>query len=164
MPRSIRVLEQRRPTIKLAAIVSTASKEKSWAETNRNLEVIFDQGIDTTGPVPISYVVLEEHREKKSTPNKEENKISDTRLIVFTDADFLTNVYINQYSNAQMGLNIVNWLAELDYQVFLSSKEIKVERLDLTSKQNRQVVVILFLLPCFFFIAGIIVWLRTRNQ
>jgi ABC-type uncharacterized transport system involved in gliding motility auxiliary subunit len=163
-PRSIRVLEQRRPAIKLAAIVSTASKEKSWAETNRNLEVIFDQGIDTIGPVPISYVVLEEHPEKKSTQNKEENKISDTRLIVFTDADFLTNVYINQYSNAQMGLNIVNWLAELDYQVFLSSKEIKVERLDLTSKQNRQVVVILFLLPCFFFIVGIIVWLRTRNQ
>jgi hypothetical protein len=155
-PRSIRVLEQRRSTIKLAAIVSTASKEKSWAETNRNLEVIFNQGIDTIGPVPISYVALEEHREKIN--------ISDTRLIVFTDADFLTNAYVDQYSNALMGLNIVNWLAELDYQIFLSSKEIKVERLDLTSKQKRQIVVILFLLPGFFFVAGIIVWLRIRNQ
>ena len=82
----------------------------------------------------------------------------------FTDADFLSNIYINQYSNAQMGINIVNWLAELDYQVFLSSKEIKVERLDLTSKQKRQVVVILFLLPFFFVIVGIMVWIRTRQQ
>ncbi|MFT5760047.1 MAG: ABC-type uncharacterized transport system involved in gliding motility auxiliary subunit [Alteromonadaceae bacterium] len=163
-PRSIRVLEQRRPTIKLAAIASTTSNDKSWAETNRNLAIEFDQGIDTPGPVPISYVVLEEHLKKNSAQHKENNKSSDTRLIVFTDADFLTNVYINQYSNAQMGLNIVNWLAELDYPVFLSAKEIKVERLDLTSKQKRQVVVILFLLPFFFFITGIIVWFRTRQQ
>jgi len=155
-PRSISILKERRPNIRLAVIASTASKEKSWAETNRNLVIKFDQGVDTPGPVPISYVVLEKHQEKKKT--------SDTRIIVFTDADFLTNVYINQYSNAQMGINIVNWLAELDYQVFLSSKEIKVERLDLTSKQKRQVVVILFLLPFFFVLAGIMVWLRSRYQ
>lgn len=166
-PRSIRVLEERRPTIKLAVIVATASKDKSWAETNRNLEVIYDHGTDTPGPVPISYVVLEEHGQNKNEQDENADKVDkkpDTRIIVFTDADFLTNVYINQYSNAQMGLNIVNWLAELDYQVFLSSKEIKVERLDLTSKQKRQVVVILFLLPFFFFLVGGVVWLRTRNQ
>ncbi|MFT5788758.1 MAG: ABC-type uncharacterized transport system involved in gliding motility auxiliary subunit [Shewanella sp.] len=161
-PRSIQVLAQRRPAIKLAVIASTASKENSWAETNRNLEIQFDPGIDTPGPVPISYVVLEEHPKRPSTQNKEMIKPSDTRIIVFTDADFLTNIYINQYSNAQMGLNVVNWLAELDYQVFISSKEIKVERLDLTSKQKRQVVVILFLLPFFFVVIGLIVWLRKR--
>ncbi|NQZ86494.1 MAG: Gldg family protein [Colwellia sp.] len=163
-PRSIQVLAQRRPTIKLAAIASTTSKEKSWAETNRNLKIEYDHGVDTPGPVPISYVVLEEHPQSNSSEIEQDKKKSDTRIIVFTDADFLTNVYINQYSNAQMGLNIVNWLAELDYQVFLSSKEIKVERLDLTSKQIRQVVVTLFLLPFFFVIAGIVVWLRTRHQ
>lgn len=159
-PRSIRVLEQRRPTIKLAPIASTASKENSWGETNRTLNIQFDPKLDTAGPVPFAYVVLEE----KKAEEKQENKITNTRLIVFTDADFLTNVYIKQYSNAQMGLNIVNWLAELDYQVFLSAKEIKVERLDLTSKQKRQVIVILFLLPFFFVIVGLIVWLRTKNH
>ena len=61
-----------------------------------------------------------------------------------------------------MGLNVVNWLAELDYQAFVSTKEVKVERLDLTSKQKRQVVVILFLMPFFLFIAGIMVWLRAK--
>jgi ABC-type uncharacterized transport system involved in gliding motility auxiliary subunit len=161
-PRSIRVLEQRRSIIKLAAIASTTSKEQSWAETNRSLNIQFDQGIDTPGPVPFSYVVLEEHPNNSKTGNKEKSKTSDTRIIIFTDADFLTNVYINQYSNAQMGLNIVKWLAELDYQVFPSSTQIKVERLHLTSKQKRQVIVILFLLPFFFVIAGLIVWLRSK--
>ena len=166
-PRSIRVLDERRPTIKLAPIVSTLSTENSWAETNRTLNIHFDQGVDTAGPVPLAYVIIEEKKAEERTAaqkqeNKQEQKTSDTRLIVFTDADFLTNIYINQYSNAQMGLNIVNWLAELDYQVFLSTKEIKVERLDLTSKQKRQVIVILFLLPFLLVIIGLIVWLRTK--
>ncbi len=162
-PRSIRVLENRRATIKFAAIASTASTQKSWAETNRNLAIKFDQGIDTPGPVPFSYVVFEKNDNSTSAKSANgENSSLDTRIIVFTDADFLTNVYINQYSNAQMGLNIVNWLSELDYQVFVSAKEVNVERLDLTSKQKRQVLVILFLIPFFFFIAGIVVWLKSK--
>jgi ABC-type uncharacterized transport system involved in gliding motility auxiliary subunit len=156
-PRSIRVLPQRRAGIKHAVIVSTASTENSWAETNRTLDIQFDPNTDTAGPVPFAYVVIEEKNEALQS-----NKSSDTRLIVFTDADFLSNVYINQYSNAQMGLNLVNWLAELDYKTFISAKEIKVERLDLTSKQKRQVIVILFLLPLFLVIAGLLVWLRSK--
>jgi ABC-type uncharacterized transport system involved in gliding motility auxiliary subunit len=157
-PRSIRVLPQRRASIKQAVIVSTASTENSWAETNRTLDIQFDPNTDTPGPVPFAYVVIEE----KNSEDPQNKKSSDTRLIVFTDADFLSNVYIHQYSNAQMGLNLVNWLAELDYKTFVSAKEIKVERLDLTSKQKRQVIVILFLLSFMFVIAGLVVWLRTK--
>jgi gliding motility-associatede transport system auxiliary component len=150
-PRSISVLEDRRPSIKLAPIVLTATKERSWAETNRTLDIHFDEAEDTPGPVPISFVIWEV---------KEEGDHSDTRIIVFTDADFLTNIYINQYSNAEMGLNVVNWLAELDYTVFLDQKEITVERLDLTSKQRRMIAAILFLMPLFIAAGGILVWMR----
>jgi ABC-type uncharacterized transport system involved in gliding motility auxiliary subunit len=95
--------------------------------------------------------------------NVGKEKISDTRIIVFTDADFLTNVFINKYSNAEMGLNIINWLSELDYRVFLDQKEIKVERFDLTSKQKRIIVIILFLMPVLVAITGIMTWFRKRN-
>lgn len=158
-PRSIRLLPERNPNIKHAIIVSTASAENSWAETNRTLDIQFDPNTDTAGPVPFSYVVIDE----KNTADPQLNKSSDTRLIVFTDADFLTNVYINQYSNAQLGLNLVNWLAELDSKTFVSEKEIKVERLDLTSKQKRQVIVVLFLLPFLFVIIGLVVWLKRKR-
>lgn len=151
-PRSMTVLDERRSSIKLAPIVLTATKESSWAETNRALEIHFDETVDTPGPVPISFVIWEE---------KEEGDQSDTRIIVFTDADFLTNVYINQYSNAEMGLNIINWLSELDYKVFLDQKEIKVERLDLTSKQRRKIAALLFLMPIFIAAGGIIVWMKN---
>jgi ABC-type uncharacterized transport system involved in gliding motility auxiliary subunit len=152
-PRSIRLLEQRRPSIKHAPIVSTASAQQSWAETNRNLDVLFDPDEDSPGPVVISYVLFEPRQ-------KTEN--SDTRIIVFTDADFLSNVYIDQYSNAQMGLNVVNWLLELDYTVFLDKKDIELERLDLSSKQARQLLVILFLTPFLIALTGLLVWRRGK--
>ncbi|AEP31358.1 GldG family protein [Brumicola nitratireducens] len=158
-PRSITLLEKRSPNIKHAVIASTASTTNSWAETNRNLEIRFDKGADTAGPVPFSYVVIDE----KNAANIKSGKTSDTRLIVFTDADFLTNVYIDQYSNAQMGLNVVNWLLELDYKAFIGDKKMTVERLDLTSKQKRQVIVILFFMPFSFLILGLVMWLRNRE-
>ncbi|MCJ8274862.1 MAG: hypothetical protein MJK04_36355, partial [Psychrosphaera sp.] len=152
-PRSIKVMPDRRPSIKLASIVSTVSKEKSWAETDRTLKIQFDKGVDTPGPVPLSFVIFE----PKTTAES-----SDTRIIVFTDADFLTNVYIQQYSNAQMGLNIVNWLAESDERVFVDQQKIKVQRLDLTSKQRRLVAMILLLIPLLIGVGGIVVWIRSR--
>lgn len=158
-PRSIRLLPQRRSSIKHAIIASTASTENSWAETNRMLDIQYDPNTDTLGPVAFSYVVIDE----KNAEDQQLPKSSDTRLIVFTDADFLTNVYINQYSNGQLALNLVNWLADLDYKTFVSAKEIKVERLDLTSKQKRQVIVVLFLLPFLLVIAGFVVWLKNHR-
>ena len=153
-PRSISVLNDRRSTIKLAPIVLTASsKEKSWGETNRMLQVHYDEGVDTPGPVPIAYAAWE---------GKQQDGLSDMRLIVFTDADFLSNEYIEQYNNAKMGLNVINWLAETDYKVLVHQKNIKVERLDLTSKQKRIVASILFLMPVFIAFVGMVVWMKGR--
>jgi ABC-type uncharacterized transport system involved in gliding motility auxiliary subunit len=148
-PRSISVLSNRRPSTKLVPIVLTQTTDNSWGESNRYQEIRFDKGIDIPGPVPISFVILDENQ-----------SLSDTRLIVFTDADFLSNAYIKQYSNAQMGLNIVNWLSELDYQVIIGKEKVTVERLDLTSKQRRMIAVMLFLVPLFIALCGIGVWRR----
>jgi ABC-type uncharacterized transport system involved in gliding motility auxiliary subunit len=152
-PRSISVLKEFRSTIRHAPIVLTASKDKSWGESNRMLHVHFDEGQDVTGPVTMAYAVFEE-KEKKDT--------ADTRLIVFTDADFLSNAYINQYSNAQMGLNVINWLAETDYKVFVEQQAIAIERLDLTSQQRFFVLIFLCLMPLLIALAGLMVWIKSR--
>ena len=152
-PRSISILPGRRPTIRLAPVILTASDKNSWGETNRELEVKYDEGIDRAGPVPIAFALWEQ---------KEKNEVSDTRIIVITDADFLTNAYIGQYSNAHLGINAINWLSEVDYQVFFGNKDIDVHRLDLTSQQRRMVGVVLLLMPLLIATTGIIVWMRRR--
>jgi len=153
-PRSISILENRRKSIKLAPLVLTASKESSWGETDQALNVKFDQGVDSPGPVPIAFVILE---------TKEENESSDTRIVVFTDTDFLSNAFIEKYSNAELGLNVISWLSDVEYKIFIDPKEIKVERLDLTSKQKRIVAVILVVIPLLIGIGGIMIWLKHKG-
>jgi len=152
-PRSISILNARRPTIKVAPLVLTATDYKtSWGETNRTLEVKFDEGIDRPGPVPIAFVIWEPRREDKP---------SDTRLMVFTDADFISNAYIGHYSNAGMGLNAMNWISELDYEIFIDKKTINIEQLNLTSRQKRNILAILILMPILIILSGIgINWRR----
>lgn len=147
-PRSISILDNRRQTVMVVPFVLTASEKNSWGETDLTLEIKFNEGVDTQGPVTIASVVLEP---------KGEGELSDTRIIIFTDADFLSNAFIAQYSNAEMGLNVINWLSELEHRVFIDQKEIKIERLDLTSKQKRMIAVLLFFVPI---IIGT-VWIMT---
>lgn len=153
-PRSISVSKFRRPTIKLAPIVLSESTENSWAEKDRTLKIKFDENIDTPGPIAFSFVAWEARGEQKS---------SDTRLIVFTDVDFISNAFINQYSNANLGLNLINWLSEEDYQIFINKKSVEVERLDLTSRQRRMIVLFLIMVPLFIAARGVFVWLKMRE-
>ncbi len=145
-PRSITPLANRRESLRLVPIVRTTSKEASWGETDRTLQIKFDPSTDVPGPVALGYVVFEP---------KEKEESSDTRLIVFTDADFLTNAFIEKYSNAKLGLNILNWLSEADYRVFMGGKKIAVSRLDLTSRQRRTVAAVLLLISLLIAACGI---------
>ncbi len=152
-PRSISVLGNRRPTVRVAPLVLTASPKDSWGESNRNLTVKYDDLLDRPGPVPIAFVIWEQ---------KQKDDASDTRMAVFTDADFLSNAFIKQYSNAQMGLNAVNWISELDYHVLIDRADVKIERLDLNSQQKRVVTVVLWAMPALIAGIGVMVWMRQK--
>ncbi|MBF0384487.1 MAG: GldG family protein [Candidatus Omnitrophica bacterium] len=151
-PRSISFKSGRRGTIKLAPLVSSQSAKESWGEKDRYLDVKYNPGVDTTGPVPLAFVAWEPQEGKDS---------SDTRLVVFTDSDFLSNNFIDYYSNAEMGLNTVNWLSEADYITFADKKKADIEKLNLTSGQKRVIGVILLIMPAIIAVIGICVWLKT---
>ncbi|MCA9398822.1 MAG: GldG family protein [Candidatus Omnitrophica bacterium] len=155
-PRSVSMLPDRRPTLKVAPFILTASSENSWGETNRYLDIKFDEDVDRPGPVPIAYVMAE-------PVESEENTKAHTRIILITDADFLSNAYINYYSNAQMALNVINWLVESDYQVLPEQKQVEVSRLDLTSRQKKIIIWILVGIPALIMIAGAGLWIKYRD-
>jgi len=152
-PRSISTLKHRRKTIKIAPLVLTESGGSSWAETDRTLNIKFNEEEDTLGPIPIAYIIWEP---------KEEGELADTHIAVFTDADFLSNAFIEKYSNAKLGLNVINWLLASEQKIFIDRKDIEIERLELTNKQKRIVIVILFLAPLFIAVGGIVTWLQRK--
>ncbi|MFC1510515.1 Gldg family protein [Candidatus Omnitrophota bacterium] len=153
-PRSIGFLSSKPKEVKVVPFVMTESRLKSWGETDRSLNVHFDEQFDRAGPVAISAVAW---------APKGETRLTDTRLIVFTDADFLSDAYIDYYSNAQMGLNLMKWLSEADYEVFVAEDELQVARLDLTSRQKRMVAFTLFCYPVLILCAGMLVWMKSLN-
>ena len=61
-----------------------------------------------------------------------------------------------------MGLNVINWLSDIEYKIFIDSKEIEVQQLALTSKQKRMVAVILFIMPFLIGVVGVMTWLRQK--
>ena len=58
-PRSISMLPNHRSTIKMAPLVFTASKKNSWAETDKTLQVKYNEKEDILGPVSVAAVVWE---------------------------------------------------------------------------------------------------------
>jgi len=151
-PRSVSFLKDTPKSLKTAAIIRTASKENSWAETNRSLFIKYDEGIEKKGHIPIAAAVL--------APSKN-NKGADTKIVVITDADFITNQFIDHYSNAGMFLSAVRWLAETDYVILGKEKNVQVEFLDLTSVQIRMITVILIAIPIIIGVFGVLVWYKS---
>ncbi len=152
-PRSISVASNYPNTVKIAPLVFTSSKANSWAETDKNLHVKYDKDADIPGPVTIATVSWEPKSEKKSV---------DTKLIVFTDAEFATNNFINQYSNSSIILNSISWLSDLENLIAIPGKDIAVPKLNLTNKQLKCVVVILYLMPLLILTLGLWVWQKNR--
>ncbi|MFT5387234.1 MAG: ABC-type uncharacterized transport system involved in gliding motility auxiliary subunit [Candidatus Omnitrophota bacterium] len=152
-PRSIGLAPHKRESIRLAPILKTASKKNSWGESNRELKIKFNELEDRKGPVAFAYIGWEA---------KVEGELSDTRFIVFTDADFMTNVYVDQLSNGQMALNVINWLVESDYKIYADTKKVEIQELNLNSQQKRIIISVLVAMSLSILFAGLIVWMRSR--
>ena len=153
-PRSIAIVPSKPESVKIAPLVFTASPKSSWVETNKFLHVKFEEKEDTRGPVSIAAVAWEPKNEKKT---------ADTKIVIFTDGEFATNNFIGQYSNADMILNSIQWLAEEENLLPFIQKNFSVKRLDLTSKQVHMTAIILFALPIVILGLGLFVWWRQKN-
>ncbi len=152
-PRSISMTNEQPKTVKIAPLIFTSSKETSWAETDKFLRVKLDVE-DTPGPITLGTVIWEP---------KSETKSADTKIIVISDADFASNAFIRKYSNADLVLNALSWLSDIEKTAAIDSKTVSVEQLDLTSRQIRLIVVILMAVPLAIAWVGIIVWWKQTS-
>ncbi|CAK0757501.1 hypothetical protein CCP3SC1_280026 [Gammaproteobacteria bacterium] len=102
----------------------------SWLESGPlSGTVAFDSGIDTHGPLPIAValtrpipntVTLPSIRPEPTKPDPdtasedaaEEKPPSspEQRVVVFGDGDFLSDAFVGNGGNLDLGLNLINWL------------------------------------------------------
>lgn len=129
----------------------------SWSETGELMGVVeFDVDEDVPGPLSIGIAATREHEVDGETRQQ--------RLVVIGDGDFLSNTYVGNGGNIDLGLNVVNWLSSDDQLLAIPNKTAQDTALHLTEGQL-MVIGLGFLLglPAVLLLAGGTLWWRRRK-
>ena len=152
--------------------------ERSWSETGPLKGAIrYDGGDETPGPLTVGLAMARKlPAPAKKTTDKPDDKtppkpaVKDTpqpeqRIVVVGDGDFLSNAFLGNQGNQQMGFNIVNWLSHDDAFIAIPSRSAPDIRLTL-SERNWSFMGLFFLfgLPGLLLGAGLYIWIRRRRQ
>jgi ABC-type uncharacterized transport system involved in gliding motility auxiliary subunit len=146
------------------AIPLLTTLEHSWTEIGEiEGEIRFDQDSDErAGPLDIGVILTRSPADETdeggaSAPNQ--------RVVIIGDGDFLSNTYLGNPGNLDLGLNIVRWLSHDDATIDIQVKSAPDTTLIL-GKVAQAVIAIGFLigLPLLLLLTGIIIWLRRRRR
>jgi ABC-type uncharacterized transport system involved in gliding motility auxiliary subunit len=127
--------------------------QRGWVEVGKlEGEVAFDKNRDFPGPVNIATAL------ERTVGDRQQ------RVVVAGNAGFLSNTFIGNGGNLDLGINMINWLAGDDRLITLQPRPAPDSNLDL---QPRALYLIAFTfvlaLPLAFIATGIVMWWRRRS-
>lgn len=129
--------------------------QDSWGETDlTNQQARYDPNADVRGPLVLAATI--ESQEKKS------------RLVVFGDADFVSNNILSSvrgaFGNADLFRNSINWLAEEEMLIAIGPKPPEVRTLQPLTPAQRNLIFYgsTIFLPLIVLALGGIVWWQRR--
>lgn len=126
----------------------------AWSETGKaGDDARFDQGRDIRGPLSIGVALTHAHEGKEQ------------RVLVIGDGDFLSNTYIGNGGNLDLGMNLINWVSGDDVYLNIPSHTAGDMRFDLSHGAIAGIrLVFVILLPLALMSGGIIIWWRRRRR
>ncbi|WP_297526877.1 GldG family protein [Thiohalobacter sp.] len=87
------------------------------------------------------------------------------RVVVVGDGDFLSNAFLGNGGNLDLGLNIVHWLAGEDAFISIRARSAPDQTLELgRTAQGVIGIGFLFVLPALLLVTGLAIWLRRRKR
>lgn len=151
----------------------------SWSETGPLMgSVEYNEGQDVPGPLAIGLAMTRKAPETapadappadaapadtpEATPAEEDR---EQRVVVMGDGDFITNAFLGNQGNQDMGQNILNWLSHDDRFIAIPVRAAPDTTLTL-SMTGWGVLGLLFLivLPVALLVTGVTIWLRRRKR
>ncbi len=140
------------------ALPLLVSADNAWSETtaiNDQNALFFDLGIDTTGPLTLGYLL---------TRFTDDND-AEQRIAIIGDGDFLSNTYIGNASNIELGVALINWLVEDDSLISIPLKTTLDNQLTLSNSQSLVIGLgFLLVLPLLLFAIGFWIWWIRRRR
>ena len=141
-----------------------STSKNSWADKEIEGDKFkYDEGDDTRGPISIAAVATRDITARSIVDGEEAVEEKKARLVVFGDADFVSNSYFSASGNADLFLNSINWLMEEEDLISIRPREHEDRRLTLTEGQTRRVFYLaVVFMPLAVICIGLIVWRRNR--
>ena len=138
--------------------------DRAWTEIGPISGTIrFDEDSDERmGPLDIGFV-FSRMKNKKDNGDGESN--AEQRVIVIGDSDFLSNAYLGNGGNVELGLNLFNWLNHDDQFITVTARTASDVNLELG--KTAQIIIgfgFLFGMPLLLLGSGVAIWWRRRNR
>lgn len=129
-----------------------------WLETGEiGDKVSFDEKSDIPGPINIA-VALERPYGKKGQ-----------RVVIVGNANFLSNTFLANGGNLDLGINMVNWLAGDDRLITIQPKPLKDVNVIIPATTGGKTLALSifigfrWLLPIGLLVAGFVIWWKRRK-
>ncbi|HLF97947.1 MAG TPA: GldG family protein [Methylococcaceae bacterium] len=157
--------------LRYTALLRTLAR--SWTETGPvEGEIRFnaDSG-EKEGPLTLGVAVTRAIEpeaaapDKKPTEQEAESKPREQRIVIVGDGDFLSNTYLGNGGNLNLGLNLVQWLGHNDAFINIPAKTSGDVTLALSQAATGLIGVgFLLLLPALLIGTGGWIWFRRRGR
>lgn len=136
--------------------------ERSWSETGPLRGSIgFDEGRDIRGPLTLGVAVT---RARPGIKTGDAEAAPQQRVAVVGDGDFLSNAFIGNGGNLELGFKMLNWLSSDDALIDVPVKTAPDVSLNLSQTQTAIIGFgFLVVLPLAFIGAGVWIWWRRRK-
>ena len=163
-PRACGVVETKQSEWTMTPFLQTI--DRSWSEQGLlqgTIEYNADQ--DVAGPLTIGMSLTRPAPTEDATSKNAKAKTSEQRVIVLGDGDFLSNAYLGNQGNQELGYNMINWLSHDDNFIAIPVRTTPDSELSL-SETAWSVLGLFFLviLPLMLLASGIVIWLRRRKR
>jgi ABC-type uncharacterized transport system involved in gliding motility auxiliary subunit len=142
------------------------SATQSWTETGPiDGKILFDaDGDEKQGPLAFAYALTRPSTSSFDKLRTGSGQAQEQRIVVVGDGDFLSNSYIGNVGNLDMGLRMINWLIHDDRFIDIPAKIATDKSLQL-SQISVAVIGFSFLviIPLLLMGTGFYIW-RKRKQ
>jgi ABC-type uncharacterized transport system involved in gliding motility auxiliary subunit len=136
--------------------------DHTWLETGvLEGEIDYNEDSDKIGPLDFA-VSLEREIDKVS--NDASSSIQQ-RVIIIGDGDFLSNAYVNNSGNLDLGVRLINWLSNDDNFINIPVKIANDAHIELSTPAAAIIGFgFILVLPLIFLITGLTIWWRRKKQ